>query len=128
MAPDVHAAAPLKLFQTREPCRVAGFGRRHDSEDLLEERLLAWDGQRAFVREPVLLLGLYEEILEDGMVKVRCAHDEPLTTGAHADGHVSGWHVRRSMCGPDASVLAPPLEHLADPDNAADAVGFSHPG
>lgn len=99
MAPDVHMATPLKIFETREPSR---FGPRHNSEDLLEERLVARDRQRALVREPVLLLGLHEELLEDGVVQVRRAHDESLATGAHTNRHVTGGNIGRSAGGCDA--------------------------
>ena len=103
----------------------------HDSEDLFEERLVAWNRQGALVGKPVLFFGLYEEALEDGVVQVRRAHDEPLAAGPHADRHVSGGNVgRRRRCQRtrrrDARLLPPTLDHLSDPNNVSDLVAFSY--
>jgi hypothetical protein len=68
---------------------------------------------------------LYEEPLEDGVVQVRRANDEPLAAGAHADRNVSGGNIGRRARGGDAGLLAPPLDHLSNPDNAAYVIGFS---
>ena len=89
---DIHVASPLEIFEAREPGRV---GAGHDPKDLLEEGLVARDGQRALVAEPVLFLSFHQKLLEHWVVQVRRAHDEPHAARPHTHRHVPRWDIRR---------------------------------
>lgn len=123
LLPDVDVAAPLEVLEAQEPTGATGIGPRNDAQHLLEEGLVAGDGQGPVVGEAVLFLGLNQELLEDRVVQVRRAHDEPPAAAPHAYRHVSRRHVGRRRLGrSDARLPAPPLQHLADSDNVPDLV------
>ena len=122
--PRLHVAASLEVVTDGESRRVARLGPGHHSEDLLEHRLVAGNRERAVVSEAVLLLGFKEQRLEDGVVRVRRAHNEPPAPAPHADRHVAGWDVWRD---PNAttwrcSLPSPATEHFPDPHNVPDLV------
>lgn len=103
-------AGSLQILQAQEPpgstCRLRP---GEHPQNLFEERLVAWDGQRSrLVGEAVLLLGLHQQLLEDGVVQVRCAHDEPSAVAADADGDVSCGDVGRGG-GFEVRLLVPAL-------------------
>lgn len=122
---DVHVAAPLEIFEAQEPGRETRLGPGHNPEHLLERRLVARDRQRTLVAEPVLLFGFSQKLVEDGVVQVRRAHDEPPAGRAHTDRHVTGRNVGRRSHRRRTRLLAPPQKHLADSDNASDFAALS---
>ena len=89
-------AGSLEVVNHGDSRREARFAPGHYSEDLLEHRLVAGNRQGTVVGEAVLFLGLEEERLEDGVVQVRRAHDEPPVPAPHADRDVAGWDVGRN--------------------------------
>lgn len=97
-----------------------------ESQDVLEDRLVAWDREWATVGETVLLLGLQEQLFEEGMVEKRGADYESLRIRTHADRYVARGDVCRD---PDGQGPAPqPPEHLAEPHDLPDFAGFSDTG
>ncbi|MBA0700475.1 hypothetical protein Goari_027251 [Gossypium aridum] len=96
-----HVAASLKNLECGEPARVgSGYG----PENLLEQRLVAWDGR---------------------------AYDKSPETGAHADRHVSSRNIRRRMSvivvvGRYPGIPSPLLQHLSDPNYLTNFLAFSH--
>lgn len=125
-------AAAAKILKIQEP---TGFGPGNGPKNLLENRLVTRNRERTLVRKSVLLFGLQEKVLEDRMVQVSSSNDEPSRTASYTDRHVTGRNIRRSITGAGAarrggntSLLAPPLQHLANANDAADVVGFSDSG
>lgn len=97
---NINVAGFLNILQAREPPGSTWLRQWKHPKNLFEKRLVARDGQRAWmVSEAVLLLGLYQKLLEDGVVQVRRAHDVPPAPAAHADGHVPGGDVGRCRRG-----------------------------
>lgn len=61
-----HVATPLEVLEGGgEPART---GSGYEQDHLLKEGLIARDGERALVVEPVLLLRLQQKLLEEGVV------------------------------------------------------------
>lgn len=129
----VHGAASLEVLYVYKPSRVSRAGSGNEHEDLLEHVLVTWYSQGSLISEAVLFLGLSQELLEDGVVKVRRAYNESPAGATHGDRHVSRRHIGRyACCGGDAvgggggggCVLAPLPEHLPDSDNVTDFVAF----
>lgn len=89
---DIHVATPPEIIYSREPSRL---GAGHNTEEVLEERLVARDRQGALVAEPVLFFRLQQKLLEDRVVQVRCAHHEPRSARAHTHRHVSRRDIQR---------------------------------
>lgn len=123
-------AAAAKIREIQEPTRL---GPGNGPKNLFENRLVTRNRKRTLVRESVLFFGLQEKLLEDRMVQVRRSNNEPSTTTSDADGDMASRNIRRSITGgarrgSDASFPPPPLQHLADTDDAADVVGFSDSG
>ncbi|RRT71353.1 hypothetical protein B296_00021300 [Ensete ventricosum] len=109
---------------------------RDEAEDVLEEGLVAGEGEGAGVgREAVLLLGMAEQLPEDRVVEVRRPHHEPPGAAPHAHRHVPRRDVR---CCPRPRPPAPPQrrqrrrphppppQHLPQPNYVPDLAAFPH--
>lgn len=108
---NINVAGSLNILQAQEQPGSTGLRPWKHPKNLFEKRLVARDGQRAWmVSEAVLLLGLYQKLLEDGVVQVRRAHDEPPAAAAHANGHVPRGDVGRRRRGRfEVRLLVPTL-------------------
>lgn len=95
------------------------------AEDVLEERLVAGEGEWAWVGEAVLLLRLQEELAESWVVEVGRPHHEAPGAGPHAHRHVARRHVRGSG-GAGCRAVAPAAEHLAEADYVPDLAALPH--
>ncbi|KAJ4821811.1 hypothetical protein Tsubulata_034228 [Turnera subulata] len=122
LTPEAHVAVSLEILEIHEPGRVFPglVGSGNVADHFLEHGLLAGDRQWALVGEPVLLLGLYEELLEDGVVQVRRADHKPRAAVPHADRHVSRRDIRRRPARRcrrrrHPRLVPPPPQHLAEP-------------
>ena len=62
------------------------------------------------------------------MVQVSGSDDEPPAAGSNADSHMSGGYVGRDAVSRHSGLVAPPSEHLPEPDNVADFAAFSDSG
>ncbi|KAK8707909.1 hypothetical protein V6N13_058960 [Hibiscus sabdariffa] len=100
----------------------------NNPDHFFKNGLVAGDRQWALVTEPVLFLGLDKELLKDGMVQVRRAHNESTATRSHADSNVSRRYIGRDTAGRHASLVPPPPQHLSEPHNVADFAAFSKSG
>lgn len=128
VTPDADVAVSLEVLEIDEAGRVTRLGSGNQPEDLLEERLVAGNGERTLVGEAVLFLGLNEEFLEDWVVQVRRAHDESPAAPAHADRHVPGGDIGRYAVGGHAGLVAPAPQQLPEPHNVADLTAFPESG
>lgn len=120
LVPDAGAAASLEIGIAAE---------RDESEDLLEQRLVARDRERSgVIGEAVLLLRQAEEAPEDRVVEERRAHHESPAAAPDGDRHVPRRHVRRqAVAGGGRRRLLPPRpQHLADPHDLSDFVALRH--
>lgn len=121
-------AVSLEIIQIPEPARVGRLGSGDEPDHFFEDRLVAGDGQGALIGEPVLLLGLDQKFLENRVVQVGRPDDEPPAAGSDADGYVAGGDVGGDAVGGHTGLVAPPSEHLAEPDNVPDFAAFSESG
>lgn len=138
LGPEVKAASvavvPLEVLEVGGPGVAVGPGDK--AEDLLEEGLVAGDGEGPVVGEPVLLLRLDEELPEDGVVQVRRPHHEPPAPLPHAHYHVTRRHVGRDAgppfggggCRGRPRLAPPPPQHLPQPHDVADLAAFPDSG
>lgn len=118
----------LKIVQFHEPTRVGRLGSGDEPDDFFKYRLFARNCQRALIGEPVLLFGLNQKLLENRVVQVSGPDDEAPAAGSDTDSHMSGGYVGRDAISGHSSLVAPPSEHLSEPDNVPDFAAFSESG
>ena len=102
----------LEVLEVDQPGR---FGPVHEPENVFKEGLVAaGDGERAGVRKSELLLGLGQELLEEGVVEEGGPDYEALVVWSDADGHVAGRDVggEAALGGGRGGFVPPPPQHL----------------
>lgn len=88
-------------------------------DDVLEEELIAWNGQGAIPFVPILLISPVEELVEDRMVQVVCSCDKSPPGFSNEDCYMAWQHIRGQF-GPafsSSGKLPPYMSHSFELNN-----------